>query len=155
MACTQVIDTAGFTAPSCFATTLNVPKSLGFTLGDVVRKLRTSKQMTLRAVAKQAKVDYTSAWRLENDSDRSERRTIERIAAVLKTTEAELYEWRDWLTMLDDLEPTRRESVLLFARRERDAQAAADQARGAAAEPHRSDVVRGSQNAAGRKRQPG
>lgn len=152
----QVIENTGFTGVDCFATTSGVPNNLvRFTLGDVVRKLRDSRGLTLRALAKKARVDYTSAWRLENDSDRSERRTIERIATALKTTEAELYEWRDWLTMLDDLDAHRRETVLLAARHERDAQEAEDHARSAAGEPHRSDAVRGSQNVAGRKRQQG
>ena len=149
----QVIANATFTGRDCFATTSDVPNTtVRFTLGDVVRKLRTSRGLTIRELAAKAKVDYTSAWRLEKDSDRSERRTIERIAAALKTTEAELYEWRDWLTMLDGLEASRRETVLEMARREREAQGAANQARSAAPEPRRADPVRESLNAGGRKR---
>jgi transcriptional regulator with XRE-family HTH domain len=150
----QVIPNTGFTPSDCFVTTAGVPNNLvRFTLGDVVRKLRSARGLTLRALAEKARVDYTSAWRLENDSDRSERRTIERIAIALKTNEAELYAWRDWLTMLDDLNASRRESVLLFARRERDAQEAEDQERTAATAPRLQDSDRKSQNAGVRKRQ--
>lgn len=157
IAAPQVAASPSFTGACRFATTLVVsePLVVRFALGDVVRKLRKSAGLGLRDLAKKAAVDYTSAWRLENKSDRSERRTIARIATALKTTEAELYAWADLLSTLGELVATRRESVLLFARRQLEAQAAADHEQIAEADPHRSAPVRESQSVTIRKRQPG
>src|SRR5689334_720333 len=101
----QVVVNTAFTASNCFATTLVVPEPLiRFQLGDVIRKLRESRGLRLRELAELADVDYTSASRLENDSNRSERRTIARVAAALKTDEAKLYAYAKMLESMTTLE---------------------------------------------------
>lgn len=113
---------------------------VNFGLGDVVRKLREQRRLTLRALASQAGVNYSAAGRLENDPDKSERRTIERIAAALGTTPIALLEAARVVTVSAEeeelliayraLDPRRREILLEVARREYAAWSRLDRAQG-------------------------
>lgn len=101
--------------------------ALHFSLGDVVRKLREQRQLTLRELAARAQVNYTALGRLENEPDKSERRTIDRVAAALGTTTAELLAARvvtvssdeqELLTAFQSMDARRRQLLLEVARRE-------------------------------------
>lgn len=128
--------------------------SVQFGLGDVVRKLREARQLTLRELAAQAGVNYSAAGRLENDPDKSERRTIERIAGALGTTPLELLAASRVITVSSDeqellhayraLDPRRRDILLEVARREYAAWSRLDREQGREAITLRPTKARGS-----------
>lgn len=118
--------------------------ALHFSLGDVVRKLREQRQLTLRELAARAQVNYTALGRLENEPDKSERRTIDRVAAALGTTTAELLAARvvtvssdeqELLTAFQSLDARRRQVLLEVARREHAAWSRTDREQGHIAAP--------------------
>ena len=120
-----------------------VPKlAIRFTLGDVVRKLRDEKAWSIRDAAKAAGVAVGAWGLLENDSDKSEMRTISRAAKALGTDVPTLMshadpvfvsaEQRELLTVFSELAPARQQFVLTAARREHEAQTHGESARDAA-----------------------
>lgn len=100
----------------CFATTAAVAKPLvKWTIGDVVRKVRSERGLTQAALAKMAGIDKTALGRLERSSDKSERRTIDGALRALKMTHGEVYEYLDqleWVDLLLRLGRDRRDRVL-------------------------------------------
>jgi transcriptional regulator with XRE-family HTH domain len=117
----------------CSDTTVLVPDSL-WTIGDVVRKLRDGKGWTQADLAREASLDITAVNRLEKRSEKSEQRTIYRVANALGISVADLYahaepaslssEQREWLALLTKLAPERKALVLQVAQREMAAQTA-------------------------------
>lgn len=107
-----------------------VSPEVRFTLGDVVRKLREAKGLTIRQFAKEAGVAVGALSNLENDGSNSEQRTIYRVAKALEVTVADLYafaepmalsaEQREWIKLLADLPSDRRDLVMQLAQRQRE-----------------------------------
>lgn len=131
-----------------------VPKlEIRFTLGDVVRKLRDLKGWKIRDAAKEAGVAVGAWGLLENDSDKSEMRTISRAAKALGTDVPTLMshadplfvsaEQRDLLTVFSELASARQQFVLTAARREREAQRRGESALDAAASPNQEQKATG------------
>lgn len=128
--------------------------TITFGLGDVVRKVREQRQLTLRALAALAGVNYSAAGRLENDPDKSERRTIERVAAALGTTPLELMtasrimtvsaEEQELVSAYRALDQRRQEILLEVARREFAAWSRLDREQGREEAASRPEKANGS-----------
>lgn len=120
----------------------------------MVRKVREQRQLTLRALAALAGVNYSAAGRLENDPDKSERRTIERVAAALGTTPLELMtasrimtvsaEEQELVSAYRALDQRRQEILLEVARREFAAWSRLDREQGREEAASRPEKANGS-----------
>lgn len=99
-----------------FATTSGVLKVV-WTLGDVVRKLRADLGWTQQQLGERADLHQTAVNRLERNSDKSERATIERVARALRVTVADLLAYADELSLAAELTEPERRSVQAFQRR--------------------------------------
>jgi len=100
-----------------FATNAGVLDAPKWTLGDVVRKLRLAKEWTQEQLATKAGVNTISVVRLERESEKSERQTIERVARALDVAVADLYAYVDELSLSAGLSEGERRTVMLFQRR--------------------------------------
>ena len=99
-----------------FARTSGVLKVL-WTLGDVVRKLRADKGWTQQELGTRADLHQTAVNRLERNSDKSERSTIERAARALNVSVAELFAYADELSLTAELSDAERRAVMAYQRR--------------------------------------
>ena len=101
---------------SRFATTAGVLRVV-WTLGDVVRKLRDQRGWTQADLGEQADVHQTVIGRLEKNSDKSERSTIERVARALEVSVADLYAYAEELSLAAELTDAERRNVQGYQRR--------------------------------------
>lgn len=125
-------------------------------MGDVVRKLREAQGLTIRQFAEKAEIAVGALSLLENNSEKSEQRTVYRVAKALEVTVADLYAYADlislsaadaeWLKLLHDLEPPRRNLVLESARRALEAQLQEKNAPSQAVTEHPSATGTGGSN---------
>lgn len=119
-------------------TTADVAKVLTrWTLGDVVRRLREDRGWTREQLAERAGVHRTALGRLERDSDKSDRKTIENVAIALEVKVSEMLDYVDRLALFYDLlslERPRLTTVEDLIRRQRAAQDLTQDA-GAAPDP--------------------
>ena len=101
------------------ATTVRVPEPLvRFGLGDVIRKLRGDE--TQKSLGERAGVDATAIIYLERAERQTDLQTLERIAAALSVTLADLFECVDqlkWVDALARLDRRHRTQVLALAAR--------------------------------------
>lgn len=88
-----------------------------WTLGDVIRKVRQSKGWTQESLAKRAGVNTISVVRLERESERADRKTIERVAIALDASVAELYAITEDIDLLSRMSATEHRHLVDFARR--------------------------------------
>lgn len=103
-------------AQNRFATTSRVLNVI-WTLGDVVRKLRSDRGWNQGQLADAAGLHPTAVLNLEKRSDRSERSTIERVARALEVSVADLYAYAEEASLSAELSEAERRSVMLFQRR--------------------------------------
>lgn len=99
-----------------FATTLGVLR-VAWTLGDVVRKLRSDRGWTQTELGKHADLHQTAVNRLERNSDKSERATIERVARALNVSAVDLYAYAEELSLASELTDLERRNVQGHMRR--------------------------------------
>lgn len=99
-----------------FARTFGVLRVV-WTLGDVIRKLRDERGWTQSDLAERAGLDKSAIVRLEKQSDRSERNTIERAARALNVSAADLYALAEEISLSAELSDAERRAVMLFQRR--------------------------------------
>ena len=112
----------------CYVPTL----CIRYTLGDAVRKLREARGWTIRQCAKEAGVAVGALSLLENHSDKSELRTIQKVARALGTDAPTLMlhaepvfltdAQKEWLSLLVDLDERQRQQLTMLARRLKDGQ---------------------------------
>lgn len=88
-----------------------------WTLGDVIRKLRQAKGWTQEELATRAEINEISVVRLERESERSERTTIERVARALDVSVADLYAFMEEITLLAELSAGERRHLGDYMRR--------------------------------------
>jgi len=98
------------------ATTSRVLKVV-WTLGDVVRKLRADRGWTQAELGKHADLHQTAVNRLERNSDKSERSTIERAAHALNVSVSDLYAYAEELSLAAELSDAERRAVMTYQRR--------------------------------------
>lgn len=98
------------------ATTSRVLKVV-WTLGDVVRKLRADLGWTQAELGARADLHQTAINRLERNSDKSERSTIERAARALNVSVADLYAYAEELSLSAALSEGERRAVMQYQRR--------------------------------------
>lgn len=99
-----------------FATSFGVLK-VSWTLGDVVRKLRADRGWTQQELGGRADLHQTAVNRLERNSDKSERSTIERAARALDVSVADLYAYAEELSLAAELTEVERRNVQAYQRR--------------------------------------
>lgn len=87
-----------------------------WTIGDVVRKLRTDRGWTQREFAKLAGMAMTAANRLEQTSDLSDQRTIRRAAQALGVPVSLLYRYAEFTTMFAELTEAQQNRVMELMR---------------------------------------
>lgn len=102
-------------------------------MGDVVRKLRDRRGWTQADLARAAGVNPGTVGALEKSGSTTDQRTLYRVARALEVSVADLYSYtepitlsslqREWLRLLRDLDPERRDLVLQVARRQQEIQA--------------------------------
>lgn len=88
-----------------------------WTLGDVVRKLRGDRRWTQAGLGERAGVHSTVIVRLERESAKSERGTIERVARALEVSVADLYAYAEEISLAAELSESERRSVMAYQRR--------------------------------------
>jgi transcriptional regulator with XRE-family HTH domain len=99
-----------------FATTFPVLKIV-WTLGDVVRKLREQRDWTQGELGERADIHQTVIGRLENNSDKSERATVERVARALNVSVSDLHLFVEEATLSAELSDGERRAVMDYQRR--------------------------------------
>lgn len=87
-----------------------------WTVGDVVRKLRSDRGLTQRQFAKKAGMAVTSANRLEQESDLSDQRTIRRAADALDVPVSLLYRYAEFTSLFAELNESQQGRVLELMR---------------------------------------
>lgn len=101
---------------NAFGRTFHVLK-LQWTLGDVVRKLREGKGWTQTQLGEKAGLDKSAIVRLERESHKSERQTIERVARALGVFAADVYSYVQEISLASELTEVERMNVMAFERR--------------------------------------
>lgn len=87
-----------------------------WTLGDVVRKLRADRGWTQQELGDRADLHQTAINRLERNSEKSERATIERAAHALGVSVTDLYAYADELSLAASLSDMERRAVMRYQR---------------------------------------
>lgn len=102
---------------SAFDTTTNVLK-LAWSLGDIVRKLREQRGWTQPALGvKAGGMNKSVIVRLEAESHKSERGTIERVAQALDVSPTDLYRYEEHLKLFSELTAIQQTHVIDLERR--------------------------------------
>lgn len=83
-----------------------------WTIGDVVRKLRSDRGWTQREFAAHAGMAVTAANRLEQNSDLSDQRTIQRAAKALGVSISLLYRYAEFTSQFGELNEGQQARVL-------------------------------------------
>lgn len=83
-----------------------------WTIGDVVRKLRADRGWTQRDFATKAGMAVTAANRLEQSSDLSDQRTIQRAARALDVPVSLLYRYAEFMSVFAELNEAQQGRVL-------------------------------------------
>lgn len=86
-------------------------------LGDFIRKLREDRDWTQQDLADAANLHKTAVVRLERESDKSERATIERAAKALGVALSDLYAHVEQANVFSNLSEGERRHVLEYERR--------------------------------------
>lgn len=107
-----------------FDTTFDV-FALRWTLGDFVRKLREERGWTQQDLANKAGVHKTAIVRLERQSDKSERVTVEKAAQALKVSALDLYAHAEHARVFSELDEVQRARIAAVARQYAERNAAA------------------------------
>jgi transcriptional regulator with XRE-family HTH domain len=90
---------------------------LRWTVGDFIRKFRQTKGWKQKQLAQRAGVDVSSVIRLEKQSDKSERSTIDRVAKALGVPLSRLHTYVEQATLFSELLEAEQTAVLEYERR--------------------------------------